>query len=295
MFIAFYTRIKIREYLILSKLRNEYISSVIKIQKNYLSHLVSLNYKQISNKIKNVYSLYTELFPHCKSKIELLIYPQPQNVCCTKLYRMHYCPLRKLYTFDIPKNVFQRFPSILNNTNNKKLRFNFRVNGNIFIDPNYQIINIDNHYINQIDFAEVDERIQSNKKDFQKHFLRNKMTCRYKLIENINKPTYSNELYKNLSFESEDEDEYRGLKLKKTVMNDDTKSKLSTDYSDIGNENCEIKRNRKRFVTDGIVINSILKIKSILKETRRMSGTLSCKERLSKQRKVSFGIVQFSY
>ena len=279
--------------MIISKIRNEYLSSIIKIQKNYLSHLVSLNYKQISKKIKNVYSLYVELFPHYKSNIELLIYPQPQNMRYTKLYQMHYCPLRKLYACDIPKNVFQRFPSILNNTNNKKLRFNFRINGNIFIDPSYQLVNIDNHYINQIDFAEIDERIQNNKKVFQKHFLlRKNITCEYKVIKNINK---HDELYKNLSFDSENEDEYSGLKLQKTGINDDTKSKISTDYSDIGIDKHEIKRSRKRFVTDSIVMNSNIKRKSILKETRRMSGTLSCNERISKQRKVSFGIVQFSY
>ena len=48
-----------------------------------------------------------------------------------------------------------------------QLRFNFRINGNIFIDPSYQLVNIDNHYINQIDFAEIDERIQNNTRYFQ--------------------------------------------------------------------------------------------------------------------------------
>ena len=288
-------RFKLREYLLISKLRNEYLSSVIQIQKNYRSHLVSLNYKNISKKIKNMYTLYVELFSHCKSNIEIIIYPQPHNLYYTKLYQMHFCPLRKLYAFDIPRNAFQRCPSILNNTNNKILRFNFKINGNIFIDPCYQLVNIDNHYINQIDFTEIDEKIQNNKKAFQTHFLRKKITCEYKFIHNINKQKYSDNLYKNLSFDSEDEDEYNGLKIQTTGINDDTKSKMSTDYSDIGIEKHEIKRYRKRFVTDSMVMNSNITIKSILKGTRRMSSTLSCSEGISKQRKVSFGIVQFSY
>ena len=52
-----------------------------------------------------------------------------------------------------------------------------------------------------------------------------------------------------------------------------------------------MKRNRKRFTTDSFMFNGVKNLKSILKGNMKMN----CVERRAKERKLSFGTVQFSY
>ena len=165
------------------------------------------------------------------------------------------------------------------------------VNGNLLIEPHYQLINIDNHYINQIDFAEIDEKMKNNNKVINKYLYKTKSKCDYeiKYIQNINQHNKHSELFHDLSCDSEGEDdEYGGLRLHNKISNNDIISKVSRECFDCA---IEKKRIRKRFTTDSIMFSNINNLKSILKGKMKMN----CVERRTKERKVSFGTVQFSY
>ena len=218
---------------------------------------------------------------------------------------MQFCPLRKIYTFDFPKSIFKSQHKITKSSslsspsshaNAKILRFNFIINGKLLIAPHYQLINIDNHYINQIDFVEIDEKIKNNNKIINKYLYKSKSKCDYeiKYIQNINKHNKCSNLFHELSYdndsEGEDDDEYGGLRLGiKTNNNNNTIiSKVSRECF---NNGIDTKRIRKRFTTDSIMFNNVTHLKSILKCTMKMN----CVERRAKERRVSFGTVQFSY
>jgi hypothetical protein len=258
----------------------------------------------ISQKIKDMYTVYVKDLPYVKSNVEIVIYPEPHNINKKQIYKMKFCPLRKIYTFDFPKSIFKSQNKITkslslsspsSHSNAKILRFNFIINGKLLIAPHYQLINIDNHYINQIDFVEIDEKIKNNNKIIDKYLYKSKSKCDYeiKYIQNINnKHNKCSNLFHELSYDDDSEredDEYGGLRLGSKANNNNTIiSKVSRECF---NNGIDTKRIRKLFTTDSIMFNNDTHLKSILKCTMKMN----CIERRAKERRVSFGTVQFSY
>ena len=255
----------------------------------------------ISQKLKDMYTVYITVLPYVKSNVEIVIYPEPHNINKKQIYKMQFCPLRKIYAFDFPKSIFKSQHKITkslslslpsSHSNAKILRFNFLINGKLLIAPHYQLVNIDNHYINQVDFAEIDEKIKNTNKIIDKYLYKSKSKCDYeiKYIQNINQHNKCLNLFHELSYEDSEgeDDEYGGLRLGGKANNNTIISKVSRECF---NNGIDTKRIRKRFTTDSIMFNNVTHLKSILKCTMKMK----CVERRVKERKVSFGTVQFSY
>ena len=66
---------------------------------------------------------------------------------------MNFCPIRKRFVFDIPKKKFFL-------KSNKTLRFNFIVNDEIIVDNSFFSCNINNIFVNEINFIDIDNKIK---------------------------------------------------------------------------------------------------------------------------------------
>ena len=105
-----------------------------------------------------------------------------------KIYNLTYCPIRKIYLFEFPRNLLRRLI----------YKFFFILDGSKIIDPKFEIIkNNNNDFYNLINFKEIQE------KEFQ---IENEYS---KIIEsfNYNKNNISNISTEN-SFSNDDEDNY---------------------------------------------------------------------------------------
>ena len=260
----------------IKKLRNE---SALLIQKMWNKYINKLKIHKLSHHLTGCYTLYLE--PKGKTKVFIKVYCDESNKDAFKICKMDFCPIRKCFVFDIPKNKFF--------THKKIMHFIFlNRNKEPFYDDNYEKAFFFNEYIHIVDFSVIDknQKILEETKKKEKSHLKN-----YKHTHNdINTlstedekdnsenlaltPTPENSIKfkfdaKNINANENDSDEYIGLR--------------PTESSDIQNS---IKR-EKRYESFDVSHSIKTKLKSILKD----SNPELLRQRRSREslKKVSFG------
>ena len=260
----------------IKKLRNE---SALLIQKMWNKYINKLKIHKLSHHLTGCYTLYLE--PKGKTKVFIKVYCDESNKDAFKICKMDFCPIRKCFVFDIPKNKFF--------THKKIMHFIFlNRNKEPFYDDNYEKAFFFNEYIHTVDFSVIDknQKILEETKKKEKNYSKN-----YKHTHNdINTlstedekdnsenlaltPTPENSIKfkfdaKNINANENDSDEYIGLR--------------PTESSDIQNS---IKR-EKRYESFDVSHSIKTKLKSILKD----SNPELLRQRRSREslKKVSFG------
>jgi hypothetical protein len=173
---------KIKQFFLLKKIISDRINA-----KNILFNNIKLFLyrKKVFNTIKKNFDYYA-IIPTYQSpnmKINILF-----DKKTSKIYNLTYCPIRKIYLFEFPRNLLRRLI----------YKFYFILDGSKIIDPKFEIIkNNNNDFYNLINFKEIQE------KEFQ---IENEYS---KIIEsfNYNKNNISNISTEN-SFSNDDEDNY---------------------------------------------------------------------------------------
>ena len=173
---------KIKQFFLLKKIIYDRINA-----KNILFNNIKLFLyrKKVFNTIKKNFDYYA-IIPTYQSpnmKINILF-----DKKTSKIYNLTYCPIRKIYLFEFPRNLLRRLI----------YKFYFILDGSKIIDPKFEIIkNNNNDFYNLINFKEIQE------KEFQ---IENEYS---KIIEsfNYNKNNISNISTEN-SFSNDDEDNY---------------------------------------------------------------------------------------
>lgn len=282
---------KIKIFLIIREILAKRQRAINLIKSNIQIYLIKKQFKEINSKVKDCYSIYSSV-----SKVQdmdILLYNDIRNVQKGRTIPMKYCPLRKAYVFDVFKNKYRY---------NKIIRFNFVINNNIVVDPGYLSRNVDGKFVNEINFSDIDQKIEKNKKTIynMKTFtpsgaLMNKFKENEFLLFHTSKQKSIDEenLNKTSCNSVSDEDEYGSLRVKKGVSCHSTTQLLniqkeSQSYENIANPS--LGKNpilRKRFTTEC----GLEALKPILKNAIKLHG--SAKKR--PERRVSFGTVQFSF
>ena len=261
------------------------------LQKNYRLHLIHKNLKQILIKHNDNYSIYPSKKP--KKHISLKLFTDLRNCRIYKILPVRFCKTRNCYVFDIPKN---KFPS-----HKKIMRFNFIIDNFEYLDPDYKIVEFGDEKVNQVDFKLFDK-----KEEKLKNYYENIKTLNY-YSPKKNKFSNRNNLMKFKSFAESDicntdsEDDYikQNQTLAQMINNNykqafknnnnnsdsySSKTLPSTFLSET--ENYEKKKSKKK--------NKVTRSGSILKVRSRSQYNNNGDDNIQKK-KVSFGIVQFSY
>ena len=271
---------KTKKFFLISQILTIRNSAALKIQ------LAFQNYKEISqksllkkliNKMKTCYSISPSKNNTTNAKIK--IYYDLSDINKFKIINLNFCSIRKRYVLDIPKIKFLK--------SNKTFRFNFIINNEEIVDNNYKMKLINKKFINEIDFKLIDEKIKNLNEKIYYPII-------YKTISNRlrTKSNDSTEEEEKIFNSSEDEDDYKSLRAEKT-KNDEKfvrkrTERISDDLSKTYKKNKFeiIPSKRKRNISS----SEIFEVKGILKR----SGSIFYSER-KKNRKISFGKVQFAY
>ena len=129
----------------IKKMRND---SALKIQKMWNKYQTRLKVHKIAHHVRGCYTIS----PSIKNitKISIKIFTNEFNKNEFKILPLRFCPIRKSFVIDIPKNKFY--------TQKKILKFNFiRKDSSIFYDENYKKIFYFDEYVHEIDFSLYDK------------------------------------------------------------------------------------------------------------------------------------------
>ena len=121
----------------------------IKYKRDYNKNIIKT--QKLIKKIKDYYSIsptYNNM-----TKISIKIYYDPKDIKKFEIFPLKFCPIRKRFVFDIPKKKFFL-------KSNKTLRFNFITNDEIIVDNSFNSCNINNVFVNEINFIDIDNKIK---------------------------------------------------------------------------------------------------------------------------------------
>lgn len=257
-----------KEYFI-RKIISDRKNAIIKLQNNIKYYLIKIKLKKILRKDKGSYTII-----YNKSnvgKIHVKIFTDYLDNTKSMIFKMKYCPIRKIFFFPIPKTKF-----VLAKKDCKIVRFVFLYDGNIFFEEElYKLVDFNGKQVHEINFSKYDEIINENN------------------ITNIG-----------------EEDEMQGLSYKKSteqksnVYNDYTPLSFSSDDENEKNSRKESKdsneikmkkfeRAKRKGKTCKLRNPKYLKIISILKGRNFERRKGSCP--FDNGRHVQFGTVTFSY
>ena len=264
------------------------------IQKNYRHHLIQKNLSKILEKHNNNYSVYPSKKP--KETISIKLFTDLRNARMYKILPVHFCKVRNCYVFDIPKN---KFPS-----HKKIMRFNFIIDNFEYLDSDYKIVEFGDEKVNQVDFKLFDKKDEKLSKLYENIKTLNIYT------QKKNKFSNRNNLMKFKSFAESDicntdsDDDY--LSSNRTLsqmITNNYKQAFKNNNNNYYNESYSSKTLPSTFFIETEIHekknrskkkNKIARTGSILKLRSRSQYNGSVDENLEKK-KVSFGIVQFSY
>ena len=223
----------------------------------------------LAAKHKEFYSVYPtkKLF----KEISIKLYTDLRNPQKFKILPVKFCPIRNTYAFDISKSKFLK--------NKKIMRFNFIIDGKITIDPKYNYVPFGDNYVNQIDFKVVDTKIVKNFKKFD-------LSLEKKTAE-----TDSDE---------ESDSSPPPIKKKRCIglrkpkrFNSTNKTVLYVNKMDLSESERSVKRPSSKNLPKRVKrTNSILKSRGASSEKK---VEVLSKSTDSVYKKVSFGVVQYSY
>lgn len=141
---------RVKRGIILSRIILAREAAASLINKKVQAYLTKRKYISLSLSLRNYYSL-SPSFDSSVTKMGVTIYTSSSNINNFKTYNMQFCPLRKRFVLDIRKTIFK---------DHKTLLFNFVVNDHIVIDSHFETVNINNNFINKLNFEEVENKIQ---------------------------------------------------------------------------------------------------------------------------------------
>lgn len=252
-----------------------------------------------AKKHEGYYSIYPT--KEVKERISIKLYISLKDNKLYKILPVRFCNYRQKYIFDIPKT---KFPC-----QKKFFRFKFIIDGIVILDPKYKLVRFgDGEYVNEIDFNEFEkkeklikdkiEKALSKNNEYEKKSIKEKNKIIKKSEENklsnnalkknkkqINKlniiTTFNTTVIKNNQILSDNdsptnENRLNTLNLISNIKRKNTMSTVSSHDSEIGSKR---KRNR-----------SILKDKGSREKRLR-----SISQDKNHNKKVSFGVVKFSY
>lgn len=274
---------EVRKKLLIQRILRFRENSAVIIQKNFKQYINHQNLLSLLQKRKNYYSVYPSIKP--KLTIFIKLYTDLRNPLIFKMLHVKFCKIRNCYSFDIPKN---KFPS-----HKKIMRFIFVIDNEEIIDQAYKSVFFGKELVNQIDFKLYDKKIQRLNRFYD-------TLTNYKKRKNKNK--YDDD--------DEDSDEECSIRSFRSVSHSlckngylrAFKNNYSNNYENNNRNSSKSKKDRtltdfsecsEKSVSKRKNKHESLSSKSILK-LRSRSQPAFVRGKLTKK-KVSFGIVQYSY
>jgi len=140
----------------LLKIRKESVNKIINNIRHFIKYKRDYNKnftktQKLIKKIKDCYSIsptYNNM-----TKISIKIYYDLKDIKKFEIFPLKFCQIRKRFVFDIPKKKFFL-------KSNKTLRFNFITNDEIIVDNSFLSRNINNVFVNEINFIDIDNKIK---------------------------------------------------------------------------------------------------------------------------------------
>ena len=261
----------------IKKFRNE---SAIKIQKMWNKYINKLSIHKLAHHLTGCYTIYLE--SKGRTKVFIKIFCDESNKDVFHICSMRFCPIRKCFVLDIPKNKFF--------TQKKIMHFIFLNRKNeSFYDDNYEKAFFFNECVHKVDFSVIDK----NQKKLEEKKKKEKIKSENSKHSDIN----------NLSTEDEKDNSEsqtltptpeNSIKFKFDVKNINTNEDDTDEYSGLRPaESSDIKsfvRRQKRYESFDVSHSHLIKtkLKSILKD----SNLDLLRQRRNKResfKKVSFG------
>ena len=178
---------KIKQRIIILRILQLREKSAIKIQQYWKKSQLKLEIHKLSHHVHGCYTISPSI--NNISKMYIKIYTNDVDNSEFKILPMRFCPIRKSFVIDIPKNKFYN--------NSKILRFNFIYKNEIYFDENYKKVFFIDDYVHELNLNNYDKKQQ---------------IFDDKLKEILNKINAKN-LNDSLCFEEDEEtDEYSCLK-----------------------------------------------------------------------------------
>ena len=244
---------KIKQRIIILRILQIREKSAIKIQQFWRQSQLKLNIHKLSHHVHGCYTISPSI--NNISKIFIKIYTNDINNLDFKILQMRFCPIRKSFVIDIPKNKFCNCSKILH--------FNFIYKDKIYFDEKYKKILFCNDYVHELNLDDYDKKQQTFDNIYNE------------IIDKIN---LKNKI-ENSSFEEDEEtDEYSDLKPNTYLSNDSKEIKF-------------IKKSlmEKRFESCDLIKKNYSSILRNPYGKRRNNKKLT----LIAKRRVSFGTIEY--
>ena len=261
----------------IKKFRNE---SAIKIQKMWNKYVNMLSIHKLAHHLTGCYTIYLE--SKGRTKVFIKIFCDESNKDVFHICSMRFCPIRKCFVLDIPKNKFF--------TQKKIMHFIFLNRKNeSFYDDNYEKAFFFNEYVHKVDFSVIDK----NQKKLEEKKKKEKIKSENSKHSDINNLSTEDEKDNSESLTLTPTPE-NSIKFKFDVKNINTNEDDTDEYSGLRPaESSDIKsfvRRQKRYESFDVSHSHLIKtkLKSILKD----SNLDLLRQRRNKRdcfKKVSFG------
>ena len=261
----------------IKKFRNE---SAIKIQKMWNKYINKLSIHKLAHHLTGCYTIYLE--SKGRTKVFIKIFCDESNKDVFHICSMRFCPIRKCFVLDIPKNKFF--------TQKKIMHFIFLNRKNeSFYDDNYEKAFFFNEYVHKVDFSVIDK----NQKKLEEKKKKEKIKSENSKHSDINNLSTEDEKDNSESLALTPTPE-NSIKFKFDVKNINTNEDDTDEYSGLRPaESSDIKsfvRRQKRYESFDVSHSHLIKtkLKSILKD----SNLDLLRQRRNKRdcfKKVSFG------
>ena len=261
----------------IKKFRNE---SAIKIQKMWNKYINKLSIHKLAHHLTGCYTIYLE--SKGRTKVFIKIFCDESNKDVFHICSMRFCPIRKCFVLDIPKNKFF--------TQKKIMHFIFLNRKNeSFYDDNYEKAFFFNEYVHKVDFSVIDK----NQKKLEEKKKKEKIKSENSKHSDINNLSTEDEKDNSESLTLTPTPE-NSIKFKFDVKNINTNEDDTDEYSGLRPaESSDIKsfvRRQKRYESFDVSHSHLIKtkLKSILKD----SNPDLLRQRRNKResfKKVSFG------
>ena len=261
----------------IKKFRNE---SAIKIQKMWNKYINKLSIHKLAHHLTGCYTIYLE--PKGRTKVFIKIFCDESNKDVFHICSMRFCPIRKCFVLDIPKNKFF--------TQKKIMHFIFLNRKNeSFYDDNYEKAFFFNECVHKVDFSVIDK----NQKKLEEKKKKEKIKSENSKHSDINNLSTEDEKDNSESLTLTPTPE-NSIKFKFDVKNINTNEDDTDEYSGLRpTESSDIKsfvRRQKRYESFDVSHSHLIKtkLKSILKD----SNLDLLRQRRNKResfKKVSFG------
>ena len=261
----------------IKKFRNE---SAMKIQKMWNKYINKLSIHKLAHHLTGCYTIYLE--SKGRTKVFIKIFCDESNKDVFHICSMRFCPIRKCFVLDIPKNKFF--------TQKKIMHFIFLNRKNeSFYDDNYEKAFFFNECVHKVDFSVIDK----NQKKLEEKKKKEKIKSENSKHSDINNLSTEDEKDNSESLTLTPTPE-NSIKFKFDVKNINTNEDDTDEYSGLRPaESSDIKsfvRRQKRYESFDVSHSHLIKtkLKSILKD----SNLDLLRQRRNKResfKKVSFG------